>query len=72
MIERDISYQTITTMIFAALLISVFFFSDLVAVVIIVATVAGLALKWFSRQFDTRQEGWQKEREQWEKGKSWW
>lgn len=72
MIELDTSYQTITMAIFVVLLISVFFFSDLVAVVIIVATVAGLALKWFSREFGTRQEGWQKEREQWEKGKSWW
>lgn len=72
MIKLDPSYQTITTMIFVGLLISVIWFPDFVAVVIIVASVAGLALKWFSREFGTRHEGWQKEREQWEKGKSWW
>ncbi len=72
MVELDTSYQTITTVIFTALLVSVFFFPDLVAVVIIAATVAGLALRWFSRQFGGRQEGWQKERESWEKGERWW
>lgn len=72
MTDPNASYRTITAVLFVGLLISVFFFSDLVAVVIIVASVAGLALKWFSRQFGTRQEGWQKERERWEQGKGWW
>lgn len=71
-VELDITYRMITTAIFVGLLISVIWFPDFLAVVIIVASVAGLALRWLSRQFDTRQGRWQKERQRWERGERWW
>lgn len=70
--DLDIPYETLTTIIFVGLLILVFQFSDLVAVVIIVGSVAGLAFNWMSRQYDTRQDTWEKERQKWEQGKRWW
>jgi NhaP-type Na+/H+ or K+/H+ antiporter len=72
MAHFELTYERITTAIFVGLLFSIFFFSDLVAVIIIVASMAGLALNWLSRQHNSRQKNWQKERQRWEQGKSWW
>lgn len=72
MSDFDLPYGTLTAIIFVGLLILVFQFSDLVAVVIIVASVAGLAFNWMSRQYDLRQDGWEKKRRKWEDGERWW
>lgn len=72
MVDPDQTYRTITTILFITLVISVFVFSDLVAVIVIVASVAGLALNWLSNQFNPREQGWQKERERWKEGERWW
>ena len=70
--DLDIPYGTLTTIIFVGLLLAVFFFSDLVAVIIIVAAMAGLGLNWLGRHYKTRQDGWRDERRKWEQGKRWW
>lgn len=72
MIDPDKTYRTITTVFFLALIISVFAFPDLVAVIVIVASVSGLALNWASRQYKLQEKGWRKERERWENGDRWW
>lgn len=72
MIDPDKTYSAITTIFFVALIFSVFIFSDLVAVIVIVASVAGLALNWLSNQYSLREEGWQQERERWREGERWW
>lgn len=72
MIDPDKTSRTITTILFVSLIISVFVFTDLVAVIVIVASVTGLALNWLSAQYNLKERGWQKERRRWEKGKSWW
>lgn len=72
MIDPDKTYSTITTLLFVALIFSVFFFSDLVAVIIIVTSVAGLALRWLTQQHNVSSGGWQEERERWKDGERWW
>lgn len=72
MIDPDKTPRVITTAFLIALIISVFAFPDLVAVIIIAASVAGLALNWLSNQYSQQKGGWQKEREHWEKGDRWW
>lgn len=72
MVDPDKAYGAITTAFFIALIISVFVFPDLVAVIIIVASVAGLALNWLSNQYSSQNDSWQEEREHWEKGDRWW
>lgn len=72
MFNLDLAYETITTITFVGLLIAIIFFSDLVAVIIIVVSVTGLALRWLSQQYDTGKGGWSEERRQWEEGERWW
>lgn len=72
MTDPDKTYSAITAIIFVALIISVLFFDDLVAVIVIVGSVAGLALNWLSRQYNLQEGSWQEERERWEEGERWW
>lgn len=72
MLDPEKPYRAITITFFIALIISVFAFSDLVAVIVIVGSVAGLALNWLSNQYGLHEEGWQRERERWEEGERWW
>lgn len=73
--DLDIPYGTLTTIIFLALLFAIFRFPDLVAVIIIVASMAGLGLRWLSNryyQLNPQQDNWRKERRKWEEGDRWW
>jgi hypothetical protein len=72
MADLDIPHEVLTTIIFVGLLIMVFRFSDLVAVIIIVASVAGLAFNWMSRQYDVREDAREKKRRTWEEEERWW
>jgi hypothetical protein len=72
MIDPDKTYNTITTLLFIGLILSVFVFSDLVAVIIIVTSVTGLALRWLTQQQSVTSGGWQEERERWKDGERWW
>ncbi|MFB6274418.1 MAG: hypothetical protein ABEL51_16160 [Salinibacter sp.] len=70
--ELDIPYETLTPLVFVGLLILIFRFPDLTAVIIIVASLAGLALNWMSRQYNTEEDEWPQERRKWEEGDRWW
>lgn len=62
----DLEYETIVMIIAAGLLFSVFLLPDLVAVVIIVATLAGLALNTLQDPTPSPQE------QMWRQGENWW
>jgi hypothetical protein len=70
--DLNIPLWIITTTIFVALLLSVFLQPDLVAVVVVTLSVAGLALNWLRRQYSSQQNGGQEERERRGKGDRWW
>lgn len=76
MIDPDRTSSAITTAMFVGTTLSIIVFDetfeDLVAVIIIVASVAGLAFNWLSRQYTLQEKGWQKERENWEDADHWW
>lgn len=76
MINPDKTPSAITTAIFLGITVSIIVFDetfeDLVAVIIIVASVAGLAFNWLSRQYSPQEKGWQEERENWEEADRWW
>lgn len=72
MLDPDKPYTAITTLLFFALILSVFIFSDLVAVIIIVTSVTGLALRWLTQQRNVFSGGWEEERERWKDGERWW
>jgi hypothetical protein len=70
--DLNIPYEKLTMIVFVGLLTSVIFFSDLVAVIIIVGTVAGLAIGWMNRRYTSQNDNWRNERRNWEEGQRWW
>jgi hypothetical protein len=76
MVDLNRTFNAITIAIFVGLAFSFIVFEDtvedIVAVVIIVASVSGLALNWFSRQHGMQEGGWKEERERWEEADRWW
>lgn len=76
MIDPEKTLSRITAIIFLGITVSIVVFDetfeDLVAVIVIVASVAGLAFNWLSRQCSPEEKGWQEERENWEEADRWW
>ncbi|PSQ71530.1 MAG: hypothetical protein BRD31_02625 [Bacteroidetes bacterium QH_2_64_26] len=76
MIDPKKTPNRTTAAIFLGLTVSIVVFDetfeDLVAIIIIVASVTGLAFNWLSRQYSPEEKGWQEERENWEKADRWW
>lgn len=70
--DLNIPLSIVTTMIFVALLLAVFLQPDLVAVVVITVSMAGLALNWLRRQYSSQRNGGQEERERRERSDGWW